>query len=194
MWRRESWFRSLSLTRGRGKTGRAGQMLKPCIHCGKQLEISESEAADDFICTNCLYKVKWGIEDHIALLKERGLLAPKYSDHNQSKPLSSPGWLAGICYLVWYRYTQLFVSLTGECPTGMYNVPIRTRPCYMSANLSWLHVTVTSTIEQRRRRFNDLLVPDGWGEHYGAFVWPCKGNKLTIVWRRYLNLLLRPSV
>ena len=50
-------------------------MLKPCIHCGKQLGISESEAADDLICTNCLYKAKWGIEDHIALFKESGLPA-----------------------------------------------------------------------------------------------------------------------
>ena len=54
-------------------------MLKPCIHCGKQLGISEGEAADDLICTNCLYKAKWGIEEHVALLKERGLPVPKAS-------------------------------------------------------------------------------------------------------------------
>jgi predicted RNase H-like HicB family nuclease len=26
---------------------------------------------------DCLYKAKWGIEDHIALLKEKGLTVPK---------------------------------------------------------------------------------------------------------------------
>jgi predicted RNase H-like HicB family nuclease len=26
---------------------------------------------------DCLYKAKWGIEEHIALLKERGLTVPK---------------------------------------------------------------------------------------------------------------------
>jgi predicted RNase H-like HicB family nuclease len=26
---------------------------------------------------DCLYKAKWGVEEHIALLKERGLLVPK---------------------------------------------------------------------------------------------------------------------
>jgi predicted RNase H-like HicB family nuclease len=26
---------------------------------------------------DCLYKAKWGLEEHISLLKERGLLVPK---------------------------------------------------------------------------------------------------------------------
>ncbi len=28
---------------------------------------------------DCLYKAKWGIEEHVALLKERGLSVPKAS-------------------------------------------------------------------------------------------------------------------
>ena len=30
---------------------------------------------------DCLYKAKWGMEEHVALLKEEGLLIPKASLH-----------------------------------------------------------------------------------------------------------------
>ena len=32
---------------------------------------------------DCLYKAKWGIEEHVTLLKERGLPVPKKNPHPQ---------------------------------------------------------------------------------------------------------------
>jgi predicted RNase H-like HicB family nuclease len=44
---------------------------------------------------DCLYKAKWGIEEHVALLKERGLSIPK-AKHDPNIMIKNTKRLAGV--------------------------------------------------------------------------------------------------
>ena len=44
---------------------------------------------------DCLYKAKWGMEEHIALLKERGLSVPK-ANSNPTIMIKNTKRLAGV--------------------------------------------------------------------------------------------------
>jgi len=41
---------------------------------------------------DCLYKAKWGMEEHVALLKEKGLPVPK-ADPNPTVVIQNEKWL-----------------------------------------------------------------------------------------------------
>jgi len=44
---------------------------------------------------DCLYKARWGMEEHVALLKERGLPVPKAS-HNPTIVIQNENRLAAV--------------------------------------------------------------------------------------------------